>query len=117
MPLSVLIVDDHAGFRASARKLLEGEGFEVVGEAGDGATALRAARDLAPDLLLLDVALPDVSGYEVASRLAGEPPRVVLVSSRDQQDLGRRVLESGALGFIPKDRLTGEAIHALLETS
>jgi DNA-binding NarL/FixJ family response regulator len=117
MPLSVLIVDDHPGFRASARKLLEGEGFEVVGEAGDGATALRAARELAPDLVLLDVALPDLSGYEVASRLAEDSPRVVLVSSRDQQDFGRRVMESGAVGFIPKDRLTGEAIHALLGTS
>jgi DNA-binding NarL/FixJ family response regulator len=112
--VSVLIVDDHAWFRASARKLLELEGFEVVGEAADGASALELAQVLEPELVLLDVGLPDVSGFEIAMRLAGAAAKVVLTSSRDQRDLGRRVHESGALGFVPKDQLSGEALRVLM---
>lgn len=115
--VTVLIVDDHPAFRSSARRMLEGEGFRVVGEAADGASALRAVRETGPDLVLLDVALPDLSGYDVAERLAGGRSKVVLTSSRAQTDLGRRVREASVLGFIPKDRLSGEAIHALLGSS
>lgn len=115
--VTTLIVDDHPAFRASARRLLELEGFAVVGEAHDGSAALRLARELDPELVLLDVSLPDLSGYEVAERLSGARARVILVSSREQSDLGRRVRESGALGFLPKDRLSGEAIHDLLGTA
>jgi DNA-binding NarL/FixJ family response regulator len=115
--VTVLIVDDHPAFRRSARRLLEGEGFEVVGEAADGSSALDAVEETAPDVVLLDIALPDVSGYEVAERLAGGRSKVVLTSSRAQSDLGRRLRDSRALGFIPKDRLTGEAIHALLDAA
>src|SRR5437763_2445345 len=84
----VLIVDDHPSFRASARSLLEEEGYEVVGEAADGAEALRAAALLQPDWVLLDVQLPDIDGFEVARRLAisDHPPQVVLTSSRDGAD-------------------------------
>jgi DNA-binding NarL/FixJ family response regulator len=114
MGRTVLVVDDHAAFRASARRLLELDGFEIVGEAGDGESALRLAEDLGPDFVLLDIGLPDLSGFEVAERLEGRS-RVVLVSSRAQSDLGRRVRESGALGFISKEQLSGEAILALLE--
>lgn len=106
----VLIVDDHAGFRASARRLLECDGFEVVGEAADGAEALAAALDLAPDLVLVDVGLPDCDGRDLAEQLGAQPHlEVLLISSRDD-------IESGgtALGFIPKDRLSGQAIKALL---
>ena len=71
MPVSVLIVDDHPSFRATARLLLESEGFEVVGEAADGAAGLRDARALEPDLVLLDVQLPDIDGFEVAAQLTG----------------------------------------------
>lgn len=110
---TVLIVDDHSTFRASARRLLENEGFDVVGEASDGQEGLVLAHRLAPKLVLLDVALPDMSGYDVAEQLRGSASQVVLVSSRAQEDLGHRVRESGALGFISKDRLTGEAILAL----
>jgi len=114
--VTVLIVDDHPSFRANARALLEAEGFEIVGEAEDGASALRAAAELAPQLVLLDVQLPDIDGFEVASRLtSGEsPPAVILVSSRDGCDFGSLVERSGARGFIPKAELSGAALSALL---
>ncbi len=114
MATSVLIVDDHPSFRASARMLLEAEGYEVVGEAEDGETALAAVLELKPDLVLLDVQLPDIDGPEVAARIAvanGASPVVVLTSSRDLQDLGAL---SGVRGFIPKSELSGAAIEALL---
>jgi DNA-binding NarL/FixJ family response regulator len=115
MAVTVVIVDDHPSFRTSARTLLELEGFEVVGEAEDGASALEIAAALEPELVLLDVALPDTNGFEVAEHLAGGPSKVILTSSRELRDLGRRIRSSGALGFVPKDRLTGQALMALLE--
>jgi DNA-binding NarL/FixJ family response regulator len=78
---TVLIVDDHEPFRSAARRMLEEEGFRVVGEAGDGVAAIALARDVRPDIVLLDVVLPDLSGFDVADRLAGGPSTVVLVSS------------------------------------
>ena len=95
--------------------MLESDGFEVVGEATDGFSALDAVRAMRPDLVLLDIALPDLSGYDVAERLANTSSRVVLTSSRAQSDLGRRLRDSCALGFIPKDRLSGDAIQSLIE--
>ena len=109
-----IVVDDHAAFRASARRLLELSGFEVVGEAGDGASALELARRVEPELALLDVALPDMSGFDVAEVLADGPTAVVLVSSRDPKDLGKRAGRSGALGFIPKDQLSQETLLAVV---
>lgn len=115
MPVTVVIVDDHPSFRTSARTLLELEGFDVVGEAADGESAVELAMRLRPELVLLDVALPDTNGFDVAERLAGGPSKVILTSSREQHDLGRRVRSSGALGFVPKDRLTGQALRVMLE--
>ena len=114
---SVLIVDDHPSFRANARALLEAEGFEVVGEASDGKSAIEAADALHPDVVLLDVQLPDLTGFEVASELTrnGAAINVVLVSSRDGSDYGPLVAESGASGFVPKAELSGARIAALLE--
>jgi DNA-binding NarL/FixJ family response regulator len=112
--MTVLVVDDHPTFRASVRRLLELDGFRVVAEAADARAALRLVQELEPELMLLDVGLPDRSGFDVAKELAGGPTRVVLISSRAQADLGRRVRESGALGFISKEQLSGEAILALL---
>jgi DNA-binding NarL/FixJ family response regulator len=110
-----IVVDDHPAFRASARRLLELTGYEVVGEASDGASGLALAREQEPELVLLDIALPDMSGFDVAEELAESPSSIVLVSSRDQRDLGRRASESGALGFIPKDRLSEESLLAVVE--
>jgi DNA-binding NarL/FixJ family response regulator len=107
-------VDDHAPFRASARRLLELEGWTVVGEAADGANAVATVERVRPDLVLLDVALPDVTGFDVAERLTGGSARIVLVSSRDRADFGGRVRRSGAVGFIAKDELSGAALNALL---
>jgi DNA-binding NarL/FixJ family response regulator len=116
MSLSVLIVDDHPSFRSGARRLLDAEGYEVVGEAVDGAGALAAARELRPDLVLLDVQLPDLDGFEVSSRLSASaaPPAVILVSSRDGADYGSLADRSGARGFIPKSQLSGATIEELL---
>jgi len=114
--MTILIVDDHPSFRATAHALLEAEGFEVVGEAEDGESAITAAEELHPDVVLLDVQLPGLDGFEVASRLTsdGDAPYVVLVSSRDRGDFGPLVARSGACGFIPKAELSGRAIAALL---
>jgi DNA-binding NarL/FixJ family response regulator len=115
MSMTVLIVDDHPSFRASARTLLEAEGYEVVGEAENGATAVTAVEELHPDLVLLDVQLPDIDGFKVAYRLTklADPPVVVLTSSRDGADYGRCITECGAHGFVAKAELSGAAIAAL----
>jgi DNA-binding NarL/FixJ family response regulator len=113
---TVLIVDDHAEFRASARALLESEGFDVVGEASDGAATLDAVIRIQPEIVLLDIQLPDLDGLEVAERLAKtqQPPIVVLISSRDAVAYGARLKNSPARGFISKSRLSGEALATLV---
>jgi len=113
-PVTVLIVDDHPSFRATARALLQAEGFDVVGEAEDGASALALVAELRPDVVLLDVQLPDLDGFEVAQRLGADGPAVVLVSSRDGSDFGPLIERSGARGFIPKAELSGARISSLL---
>ena len=115
MPQRVLIVDDHAGFRGFARRLLEAGGYSVVGEAADGASAIAAVEELRPELVLLDVVLPDTDGFAVAERLAenGESPVVVLTSSREAADFGQRLTRSSARGFVHKDELSGAALDKL----
>jgi DNA-binding NarL/FixJ family response regulator len=116
MGKTVLIVDDHPSFRASARRMLEADGYEVVGEAEDGAAAVVAVRRLHPELVLLDVRLPDIDGFEVAKSLLefSARPQVVLTSSHDSTDLVDAIGASGARGFIPKGELTASAFAALL---
>ncbi|MBV9417162.1 MAG: response regulator transcription factor [Solirubrobacterales bacterium] len=117
MPITVLIVDDHASFRSAARMLLQADGYRVIGEAVDGVSGLSEARRLHPDVVLLDVGLPDQSGLDLAGELAAgpDPPAVVLVSSRDQSDFGRLIERSGARGFIAKSRLSADTLQALIE--
>lgn len=113
---TVLIVDDHAGFRSMARALLESGGFEVVGEAADGATALALASALRPELVLLDVQLPDIDGFGVTDQLTrtGDGPVVVLTSGRSRSSFQARLAQSRARAFIPKAELTPAALVALL---
>ncbi len=114
---TVLIVDDHPSFRASARAILEAEGFEVIGESSAGTAALDAYDELRPDLVLLDVQLPDMSGFDVCEELERRnrsAPAIILVSSRDVDDYGELVPNSCARGFIAKADLSGEAVAALL---
>jgi DNA-binding NarL/FixJ family response regulator len=113
---TVLIVDDHASFRSSARLLLESEGFEVVGEAADGESAIAQTAALAPEVLLLDVQLPGIDGFEVATRVTGRDgaPAVILISSRDGVDFGPLISGCGARGFVAKAELSGERLRSLL---
>lgn len=116
MALRVLIVDDHAHFRRRARRMLELDGLVVVGEAEDGESAVAAARELSPDLVLLDIQLPDASGFELAPRVAGcasPRPVVVLTSTRDGVDFAPLVERSGAAGFVHKSELSGAALAEL----
>jgi DNA-binding NarL/FixJ family response regulator len=114
---TVLVVDDHASFRSFARRLLQAAGFAVVDEAPDGASALAAVRDLQPDVVLLDVLLPDTTGLELAEVLAAAPdgPVVVLTSSLSAADLGSSLTQSSARGFIAKRDLSGAAFAALVD--
>jgi DNA-binding NarL/FixJ family response regulator len=114
--LTVLVVDDHSGFRHEARRLLEDAGYDVVGEAADASSALTAARRLSPSIVLLDVQLPDDDGFAVARVLTGvaDPPAVVLISGRDQSDYSTRFDECGAVGFVPKGDLTAERLGRVL---
>jgi DNA-binding NarL/FixJ family response regulator len=116
MGRSVVIVDDHEGFRAQARAMLLSAGYEVVGEAGDGASGIEAALRLTPDVVLLDIQLPDTSGFDVAQELLPETgaPAIVLISSRDASDYGRRIAASGAVAFISKAELSAESLGAAL---
>lgn len=114
---TVVIVDDHAGFRRMARRMLEAGGFDVLGEAEDAAGAVAAVRALGPALVLLDVQLPDSDGFAVADVLASQvgAPVVILTSSRNASEYGSRVGRSAVGGFVPKAELSGQAIAELFE--
>jgi two-component system nitrate/nitrite response regulator NarL len=117
MKRTVLIVDDHPGFRRLARRVLEAGGFSVVGEAADGAEALPAVAALRPEVVLLDVVLPDTNGFAVADRLRAEPspPHVILISSRERTDFGARLDAQSGRRFLPKGEFSSAAVEALLE--
>lgn len=116
MRLGVLIVDDDALFRALARALLEAANFDVLGEAADAASALTSVRSLRPGLVLLDVQLPDLDGFEVARQLAEmpQPPVIVLLSNRSEATYRRRLARAPVRGFIPKGDLSGAALTAMI---
>ena len=113
---TVLIVDDHEGFRQSASTMLEAEGFHVVGQAGDGPEAVAQTERLRPEVVLLDIQLPGVDGFTVAERLAAlaDPPHVVLISSREASAYGQRLGGAPTRGFLAKRELSGEALAALV---
>jgi len=112
----VLLVDDHAGFRLQARALLEAEGYEVVGEATDGASGLAAAGHLRPDVVLLDIQLPGIDGFNVARELRARDPEtsIVLISTRARGDYGDRLDGAAADGFIAKADLDGDRLRDVL---
>ena len=116
MARTVVVVDDHQGFRELARAFLTGAGYDVVGDAANGRSALEAVAAHRPDIVLLDVRLPDLDGFEVARRLAAEPvpPVVILVSSRDETDYAGRLARCGARAFITKSKLTPRSLEAAL---
>ena len=113
---TILIVDDHPSFRASARTVLESEGFDVIGEAADGASAIAEICRLRPEVVLLDVQLPDIDGFDVCLQITAhaEHPTVIMTSSRDGSDFGPLVSTSGARGFVPKAELSGARMQELL---
>jgi DNA-binding NarL/FixJ family response regulator len=110
---TVLIVDDHAGFRSMARRMLEAGGWAVVGEAATAEEAVAEAARLRPDVVLLDLNLPDASGLSVVGRLTGAEA-VVLTSTHEEEELHELASDSGARGFVPKSLLSGEALSAAL---
>lgn len=114
---TILIIDDDPRFRTQAGELLEADGFVVIGNAADGTSGLEVARSLRPEFVLVDIGLPDVDGFEVARQLNadGWRPQVVLTSSRDARAYGRRLANVECLGFIPKERVSGDAIRALVD--
>ncbi len=112
---TVLIVDDHAAFRSLARQVLQADGYDVIGEAADGRTGLDAARSLQPDVVLLDVRLPDMDGFQVAGDLAQRcTAAVVVTSSSDDPLYPARATTSGARGFVAKHDVCGAALDRLL---
>lgn len=117
--LSVVVVDDDPSFLATVRLLLESEGFDVVGEAETGAAGVETATTLHPDVVLVDVNLPDIDGFQVAERLGrlGGAPPVVLTSTRSESDFGSLVASSRARGFITKGDISGPALAAFIDSS
>jgi DNA-binding NarL/FixJ family response regulator len=114
--LRCLIVDDNEGFLASARRLLESQGLQVVGLASSGADAVRLAAELRPDVALVDIELGDESGTDVARMLASAQPgvRVILISTYPKDELAELIADSPGAGFLSKSKLGGPAIRALL---
>jgi DNA-binding NarL/FixJ family response regulator len=113
---TVLVVDDHDGFRSEARELLSADGFSVVGEAADCATGLSETRRLKPDVVLLDIGLPDGSGLDLVPRLRESSPKsqIVLVSARHEADYGGRIIAARAEAFLEKASLREGTLEAVL---
>ena len=113
----IVIVDDDPSFLATVRVVLEAEGFAVVGEALTGLDGVAIAAEVDPDLVLVDVNLPDIDGFEVANRLAGlaDAPPVVLTSIRSALDFGSLIETSRARAFVTKADISGPALAGLLD--
>jgi DNA-binding NarL/FixJ family response regulator len=116
VPLRCLLVDDNETFLTSASRLLAAQGVEVVGRASSGADALQLAKELAPDVTLVDVQLGCEDGLELARRLAATAPvtPIILISTHSRDTLAEVIRDSPATGFLPKTSLGAEAILELL---
>ncbi|MET0771495.1 MAG: response regulator transcription factor [Candidatus Limnocylindrales bacterium] len=115
--MTVLTIDDQPRFRAVARQLVDSVlGLHAVGDASTGQEGMALARSLRPDVVLLDVNLPDIDGIEVCRQLRGErpTPTVILVSSDDEHEYAVAARECGAIAFVPKQRLTAGLLQAIL---
>ncbi|MFW6088157.1 MAG: response regulator [Gemmatimonadota bacterium] len=115
-PIRVVVADDHAVVREGIRRVLDDDpDVAVVGEASTGAEALAIVEDCRPDVLLLDLGLPDISGLEVVRRLlaAGSPPRVLVLSMHEDDEYVLRAVRAGVDGYLLKD----EAEPAMLRTA
>jgi DNA-binding NarL/FixJ family response regulator len=114
---TVVIVDDNDAFRERTRTLLDAEGYSVVGEARDGAGGLQLLRELAPDLALLDVQLPDTDGFTLAERARATvgDTSIIIISTREAADYASSVTCCGALGFISKSELCDRALREILD--
>jgi two-component system, NarL family, nitrate/nitrite response regulator NarL len=112
VPLSCLIVDDSAAFLQAAERLLERQGLTVAGVASTAAEALERARELRPDVVLVDIVLGDASGFDVARRLA-DGPTVILVSTHAESDFADLIAETPAAGFLAKGDLSADAVRRL----
>ncbi len=113
MSVRVLIVDDQAPFREAARAVVEAtDGFQVVGEAPTGEASVDAARELRPDLVLMDVNLPGINGLEATRRILNEssPVVVLLLSTYEEDEYAPKAAESGASAYIPKSAFEPERL-------
>jgi DNA-binding NarL/FixJ family response regulator len=115
--IRLLVVDDHAAVLDSMVEAMSAAGLEVVGTAASGYAAVRCAATVRPDVVILDVQLPDVTGFEVVEALHRCGALVILTSSRSEIDYGNRVRESSAEGFIPKHELTGARVREIVHSA
>jgi DNA-binding NarL/FixJ family response regulator len=116
MAIRVLLADDHQLFREGVRSLLEkAPGVEVVGEAADGRTALGLARETAPDVVIMDISMPDLNGFEATRKLKAMLPqtRVIALSAFSYRRFVKQMLEAGAQGYLVKDCAFDELIRAV----
>jgi two-component system, NarL family, response regulator DegU len=116
-PIRLLLADDHTMVRQSMRRSMEDAGFEIVGEAGDGAAAVRLAAELHPDVVLMDVSMPVLDGVEATRQVRagtdGARPQVVMLTMHADADVVRRALQAGAVGYLTKDSSIDEVIEAV----
>jgi len=114
--IKVLIVDDHPLFRSGLRQVVESDSrFELIGEAGDGETALWMIQEKRPDVAVLDIKLPGLTGLEIASRLRGKRPpvRLIILTMHKEEEIFNRAVDLGVMGFVLKENAVDEILKAI----